>query len=568
MKLKKFFLIFFILILPIFCKAEEVFEYFSHSPRTTNKLDLNLVEEIKQEIKIFDDNLSKIYLWIDNPGTANEVNIQLFEEDHLLFSKTINIPQVKGGYFGYKFGIDLGKNLKIESGKNYHLSIKNLTKDEMYIYYTSKIEILQGEEKEGILPISLGKFLINGKEYAYSLKIALAESLEQDAPKLFNPQIEIESPYKVHLLFNSNEPIKYKVIYWDVNRNETYLIPSNPYLENCFIETKKCKISIYTNHNTYYKFQISIIDYWGNFKTYEGEFVTPLDPTISTSTISTSTIKINDTSLPQISNFQIKEITSNNIIVSFETNEFALSSLKIFYKDTGVIVMEIRNSMFNLYHEISALNLLFPNLEYEGVVYVEDIFKNKNEYKFSFKTKEGKTSQSLDKFLSQPKILEINVINEGIESSLKTPDIEINYDQNLNKMNIKTDSNNLKINFIKRPEVSIFSYSIKEGSYDLDLNIFSPGVYNYLAYQELRPNIKQILKSGEIEIKSKEIKEISSGKIETKNNTEIKIKEGSPKIIQPLPASESVSSHKKIISIIGIIVILSLLLILFLIKRK
>lgn len=574
MKFKITLIFLIVIITPIFCKAEDLFEYFFYSPRYTNKLDLNLLKELKQEIRIFDDNLGEIYLWLDNPNLPNKIEIRLLDGDHILFNRIFEVPSIKGGLWGHKFSFNLGNNIKIESGKSYYLSIKNLTDDSIYVYYTNKIQLLQTTEEKSIIPITLGKFYIDDKELLYSLKIAFAEYREKDIPIIIDSLLEIEDPYKVNILFNANEPVKYKLIYWDVNRNESYLTSQIQYEESCFIEIKKCKITIYTNPNSFYKFQLSIIDYWGNFRTYEGEFITPPDPTISTSTTSTTTIIIYDKLPPKIFNIQIKELTFNNIIVSFQTDEFAISTLKIFYKETGVIVMEIRNGMFNLYHEISAMNLLFPDLEYEAIIYLEDIFKNKTDYKFSFRTQKGQSDQLLNEFLSKPKLIQINAINQENNKELETAEVQVDYNQNFNKLIIKTANENLKINLIKRSEDSIFRYSIKEGGYELDLNILSPGVYNYLVYQELNPNVKRVLQFGDIEIKNTEKsqkvyeqKEIIDKEISNNKSNNKSIQKPLQIATQSIPTKKTLFSKKSML-IGGIIIILILLFILFLMKRK
>ena len=575
--MKKYTLIYFILISIslIFAKyvdAQDLFEYFSYAPRTVNKFDISLFNEIKQDFKIFDDNLSKIYIWLENPGLPNTLEIKLLQKNTILFSKTLNVPQIKTKFYGEKFEINLGNNIKIKSGEVYTLTIKNINGDEIYIYYSNKIQLLQNIEEFSEAPLALGNFYINEKEYPYYLKISIAENKESDPPEIINPQINIESPYKVNILFNVTEPIKYKFVYIDTLTNESYLVSQTNYLEYCFKDAKACKVVFYTMPNKYYKFQLSIIDYWGNYTTYEGSFTTPMDPNIATSTISTSTFIITDNIPPEISNFEIKEITDKNIIITFQTNEFAKTKIEIFFKETGVMVMEIRNGIFDISHKFTALDLLFPNLEYNAVIYAEDFFGNISEYKFSFKTLKGEAKISLQQFLSNPKKIDLQISEETTSLEFKLTDIQINFNTDNNKLKINSKNEITNLDLIKKPNLETFSYRIKEGNYELDLNILSPGAYTYVVYQELKPKVKKILTFGEAEIKPQINKKEVNTEIETKNESKNEL---TKKTTKTTFESKSLIDYKnkskinyKLFLLIGIILIIFVLLAIIKFKKQ
>ncbi len=502
--MKKFIFLIFIILSFNICFAQIFYEYFNYSPRTTKKFDLSLLKKISQDIKIFDDNLGKIFIWLNNPQEENIIEVSLKKNEKVIFSKTIEIPKMPLTFFGNKFEINLGNNLKIKSGDNYKLVINHLQGKGLTIFTSEKIQILQATEIFGLIPKSFGEFYIQEESYPYNLKLALGEFPEKEPPQFINPQIIIKNPYLTSIIFNSNEPLRYRLIYWDKKTGDAFVYSSPGNFELCHPEIKNCEINLITNPNTSYSFQLTIFDYWGNFQNYEGSFTTPeISGAPIIIPLATSSP---DNEVPEIFDFEIKEITHNNIKVAFKTNEYTLSSMKIFYKETGVIVLEILNPIFNLYHELEAKNLLFPNLDYYAIIKVEDLSKNQNEMRFEFKTKNGPTNQSLNQFLSNPKKIEQSNINYSSSEEFKPVNFSTDLDLSSNKLKLEnySERQNLEAVIFNRNQGSFLTYSIKEKGIDINLNILSPGVYSYIVYEKINQKTKRLIESGEFEIKNQQ----------------------------------------------------------------
>jgi len=499
--MKNLFILLILLLIPWFTYAEE-FKYFTFSPFTDAYLDLSLVKSITQTFYPFDDNLNAFILWIKNETEANQIKVSLFKDNTLIKSKIFDIPVLEKSSFGVEFKLDFGENIPIKSGEEYKIKIDHIKGKGLKIYYSSLIQLLQHTEEYSLTEDFVGPLYINNSSSSYAINFTLSEKEENNLPQFKDIKVNVVTPYKVIINFQTNEPVKYKLVYWISNEENVNVIDFIEYLDNCY-KPNKCKFEIDTKPNSLYIFQIGIKDYWDNINVYQGTFITPYDPNlpIPTSSPTQTAIQIEDKEPPIITSFNIIELTTTTITIKFTTNEYTLANFSI-YTYTNKLVLTKLSPIFDTIHIISSKPVLVPNYKYYAILRVEDRNNNYTTFKFEFITSPQGTIKEV--FLppdtpsisttSQPQPQE-----QILQPSIKTSEINEQIFQTVtesDKKESKEIKSNIAINFNPK-------------NYEIAINIPKEQMGNFILeiYDKNNKLVRRVKNIQEDKISLKDLKE-------------------------------------------------------------
>ncbi|MEM5799822.1 MAG: hypothetical protein QXZ43_04130 [Candidatus Aenigmatarchaeota archaeon] len=219
--------------------------------------------------------------------------------NNILWQKKEVVPPINGGWYGEPYFFSLGDNYGIRSGEEYRLVIENFSLPKLEIFMKNLLEILQGNESGLYFPETLKSLKINNQTSDYTLKLTLYENKEYLPPIISNFKIEMVSTRSVKIIFNSNEPVMYKLDYRKDLENTTSTYSIN-YFENCPYNVRSCEIEINVSSGSHYIFIISASDYWNNTTTLKEEFDTPQEVSTSTPTNQTTTKTPNSYQSPSV----------------------------------------------------------------------------------------------------------------------------------------------------------------------------------------------------------------------------------------------------------------------------
>jgi len=499
--MKNLFILLILLLIPWFTYAEE-FKYFTFSPFTDAYLDLSLVKSITQTFYPFDDNLNAFILWIKNETEANQIKVSLFKDNTLIKSKIFDIPVLEKSSFGVEFKLDFGENIPIKSGEEYKIKIDHIKGKGLKIYYSSLIQLLQHTEEYSLAEDFVGPLYINNSSSSYAVNFTLSEKEENNLPQFKDIKVNVVTPYKVIINFQTNEPVKYKLVYWISNEENVNVIDFIEYLDNCY-KPNKCKFEIDTKPNSLYIFQIGIKDYWDNINVYQGTFITPYDPNlpIPTSSPTQTAIQIEDKEPPIITSFNIIELTTTTITIKFTTNEYTLANFSI-YTYTNKLVLTKLSPIFDTIHIISSKPVLVPNYKYYAILRVEDRNNNYTTFKFEFITSPQGTIKEV--FLP-PDTPSISTTSQSqpqeqiLQPSIKTSEINEQIFQTVtesDKKESKEIKSNVAINFNPK-------------NYEIAINIPKEQMGNFILeiYDKNNKLVRRVKNIQEDKISLKDLKE-------------------------------------------------------------
>jgi hypothetical protein len=253
--------------------GQEINKFFEVPIQTTNKFRLGS-KILTQPIVSYNDFLSGISFWLDNPEIS-EIGIQIKNKnDTIIFEKNFDIPIITSTYWGSEYFFPLGKNIPINSGEEYKIIIQPKNLSNLNFYYLYTYELLQGTEEKAYVFESIKELLINNNPSAKFLKLALYEGKENLPPQIANFKMKLNSPTETEISFNANEPIKYKFDYFD-NIQKTTSTYEIKYYESCPAGIRDCIFKIGTQGGRKYKYLFKASDYWENFATLTGEWEAP-----------------------------------------------------------------------------------------------------------------------------------------------------------------------------------------------------------------------------------------------------------------------------------------------------
>ncbi|MCS7183976.1 MAG: hypothetical protein NZ866_01340 [Patescibacteria group bacterium] len=274
MKVKIIFFLFIIIFLANLTEAQ-VYKFFEFAPDLGKKFLITPEEEFVQKFIPFNDFLSMIKIWIENPERITIINFQLIDnQNNILENKNVTIPQINLNWSGTPFDIPLSSNLRINSGQIYKFKIRTQNENSsLKIFTFNLLELLQNIESFFNLPETIQALEINNHQTEYSFKIALFEGIENLPPVISNLNYRLINTTTANIYFNANEPIKYELQSFELPLS-TPSIYQNNYFENCPENIRNCSINISINLEKEYFIKIKIWDYWQNSTTAEINFNT------------------------------------------------------------------------------------------------------------------------------------------------------------------------------------------------------------------------------------------------------------------------------------------------------
>jgi hypothetical protein len=290
--------------------GQEINKFFEVPIQTTNKFRLGS-KILIQPITPYNDFLSGISFWLDNPEIS-EISIQIKNKnDNVIFEKNFDIPIITSTYWGSEYFFTLGENIFINSGEEYKIIIQPKNLSNLNFYYLYTYELLQGAEEKAYVFESIKELLINNNSSSNFLKLALYEGREDLSPQISNFKINISSPTETKISFNANEPIKYKFDYFD-NIQKTTSTYEIKYYESCPKGIRDCVFKIETQSGRKYKYLFKASDYWENFSILTGEWETPEVKSIFEEN---KTIKSNNEGIAQQKLEEQKKETEKNMVL-------------------------------------------------------------------------------------------------------------------------------------------------------------------------------------------------------------------------------------------------------------
>jgi hypothetical protein len=423
----------FLIILSLFFSvqisfAQEVFKFFEFAPRSQENIVLKN-NILKQPFIPFNDYLSIIGFWIENPETAT-INLKIYSpQNNLIFNKNFTLPQISPNWWGEEFKLPLNQNLNLESGQEYLIVITPVSDNKIKFYAKSTLELLQGSEDFLYFPETLKNLKLNNEEQNLTLKLSLYEGMENSPPIISNLQVIVNNPKNVTISFNSNEPIIYSLEY----KSELETVTSSyqiDYFQNCPQSVRNCLINLNVLSGKNYYFLLKATDFWNNFSLVEGSFQTP-----------------NETEYQQSEQENLQSTSSQTI--SFPTSsQSSLSSEKEKnYQNQQNLNIKIQKSTIGIITDQKTQTNYSINQILESL--------KKNITKIPSLNKEEKEPSILSSYF-----LSTLTIENVIEKTTKTTRLEkISFiNQNKNK-NIPQKSK-LKFNFLTIFIVSLFLISI------------------------------------------------------------------------------------------------------------
>ncbi|GIW65991.1 MAG: hypothetical protein KatS3mg094_510 [Candidatus Parcubacteria bacterium] len=252
----------------------EIYKFFEFSPDFGNKIPIEKDKEYIQRFVPFNDFLSMIRLWIENIGPLTSLNFTLLDkENNILESKIINLPPTNFSWSGIHFDIPLNENIRINSGQEYKFKLTTNQNSNLKIFAFNILELLQNIEATLNIPETIRPLIINDSEEKNSFKISLYEGTENLSPIISNLSYQLINQNLVKITFNANEPIIYKLIYYD-NISYSTNTYQNDYYESCPPNIRLCSGNIDIQAEREYYVKLIVFDYWQNSSTAEINFNT------------------------------------------------------------------------------------------------------------------------------------------------------------------------------------------------------------------------------------------------------------------------------------------------------
>jgi len=273
--IKKIILLILLIFFPLIITKAEVYKFFEFLPDMGVKFNLTPDIYYQQKFIPFNDHLSLISILVNNSSTnITNMFLELYDfRNNLISRKNITVPPLPYKRTGNIFNIPLERNYQIESGREYKFSLYTNESNNIEILGFNLIDLLQHTESNIYLPETIRPLFINDQETDKALKFSLYEGNENIPPVISNITTSIDFENKITFItFNSNEPIKYKILYW--TNNEATKTKEINYFESCPLNIRNCEINFSIILNRDYYFNLIASDYWLNTSSYYGNFNT------------------------------------------------------------------------------------------------------------------------------------------------------------------------------------------------------------------------------------------------------------------------------------------------------
>jgi len=345
-------------IIPVYAQEIQYSEF--TSLLTSNSITVVNVKTPSQHFKPFDDFISGVDLWLDNPGGAGSATFELRRvvDAELLASKTVSIPSIPAVWRGQQFHVSFNSPTPVAATTIYKINVIS-SMSNLRLYYSDLVVVRQHNSTysagDTVLPAHLG---LDSQNFAF--QFALYEESETAQPIISNTTVTVSSPTNTNISFNANEPVDYRILFAPSGNALTSGTSFKNTYTQCGAGLRTCNASLTTAPNTTYDYELTAKDRWGNESAKNGTF---------TSLVSSSPTSTSPVPTLIITNEQVSSLTPNSATVSWTTNVAANSSMLLSISGTqGIVqtVLSVGDATFELEHTVSTGPILAPNTFYSA----------------------------------------------------------------------------------------------------------------------------------------------------------------------------------------------------------
>lgn len=324
------------------------------------------------------DFLGGFDLWIANPGSSGTATFSLVnDQDIVLTSKTVTIPNIALTSSGTKFHVDFNSQLPVLADDKYSIRVTS-SMPELRLYYANTVQVLS-HNAPFTSPYMTGVARLGNEEQSFSFKYSLYETNEGSAPIISNVGWTVVSENQMRVDFNANEAIDYKIEYGPsgqgYGQSTNFL---NDY-QFCVDGIALCSIIISVSPDTQYDYRLTVKDSWNNQSQINGTFTSGQGQTPLPSASPNDQPAV-------ISNLRVAEITNNSVGIAWTTNEIANSRLLISFSSDLITITNATDPTYELEHFLETDPVLGAGTTYLATVRSTDLGNNETTASLSFTT--------------------------------------------------------------------------------------------------------------------------------------------------------------------------------------
>lgn len=448
--------------------------YFEFNPDYFKTKSINILAEgglVSQVFLPVNEFFGGFDIWFDNSGNSGPATFELYDQsNNLIMSKTITIPHINPVAGGQRTHIDWDSQISVVGSQKYKINIKSLLPS-LQIYYSDRIGFLGHNAPQQPAYLN-GAAEINGEEKEFSFKFSLYERAETSLPVISNTNVAILSADQAKINFNVNEPVDYKIDY-GLNQNYSQSVSFTGSYNVCISSLTVCSITFNISPNSFYYYQLTVKDIWGNQRQVTGNFTSLADgsnkstsfptltpvatvlPSQSQTPIPLNSPKITTSSdlvPPVISDTRIAYLGDKSVHIAWTTNKAADSNLLISFTTNRITITAQSDTTLELEHLLKIEGLLDPKTKYFATITSRDMINNTASASLDFITLAlGQVSPVPTPVTNQPSIpIQPNQNNQSNQ----------NNQNNLNNQSANSIFNSVTINNSKEdPESIVVNWS-------------------------------------------------------------------------------------------------------------
>ena len=362
---------------------------------SSNSITAAEVSAPSGHFKPLNDFISGVDVWLDNPGVAGTltINLRKVSSNELLASKPVEVPNIPYVWGGKRVHAKFSSAVPVASTNEYKIDLITSAPD-VRIYYSDLVDIQQHDSSytlnQAVLPSYLGL-----DEQSFAFKFALYEDNDTSNPVVTSAAASVLSPAETEISFHANEPVDSRVLFAPSGQTLQNGTAFKGFYTQCNSGLDPCKTKITTEPDISYDYRIVAKDEWGNESSSNGAFVSlkgPEEP---------NKVEIGPgvQEALAISNARITSVYSNSVSVAWSTSVAANSNILV-SKVTGSAVQVVTGAVDNTYeleHLLTTSAALTPKTNY--IAKITSIALNGNDatYELSFVTAESAVLPPEDK---------------------------------------------------------------------------------------------------------------------------------------------------------------------------
>ncbi|MBI5732299.1 MAG: fibronectin type III domain-containing protein [Candidatus Magasanikbacteria bacterium] len=341
-------------------------KYFEFAPDSNLSLNIASAPTPYQVFYPQNDFLSGFDLWLSNTGPGGTASFGLRDaQDALLTAKTVVIPYLPEKWGGQTFHIDFDNPVAVSSSALYKIKMLS-SMPNLRIYYATRIQLL--EHNALSLPIILsivGPARLGDIDQSFSFKFALYEENDTLPPIIANVTSSIVSSEAFQLLFNTNEPVDYRVTLNPVQGGASQIQDWMGSYNFCNQGILNCGATFSIFPGASYNYEIQAKDYAQNTSLVSGSLGTSTNPPPGNSPPPGTSL----VSPPVIFGAYLAALTPRSVKITWQTDKAADSSLKISLDSLGnQIVASVVDTTPELIHTLGTPNVLTPETNYFAIL--------------------------------------------------------------------------------------------------------------------------------------------------------------------------------------------------------